>query len=133
MCSASSRRSKRSFTGGNGTPSASCSTSNQAAPIPRNARPDDTTSRVVTILARMAGFRYVTPVTSVPSLTRFVRAASAPRRVYASNISWSVGPSSGQLVEVVHHHHGVGAGVLGGDRDGGDPLEELAGRGVRDT
>ena len=39
ICSASSSRSKRSFTGGKSTPSASCSTSNHAAPMPRNARP----------------------------------------------------------------------------------------------
>jgi hypothetical protein len=49
--------------------------------MPRNARPEEITSRVVTILARIAGFRYVTPVTRVPSLTFFVRAARAPRSV----------------------------------------------------
>ena len=63
--------------------------------MPRNARPAETTSRAVTILARIAGFRYVTPVTSVPSFTALVRAAMAPRSVYASNISWSGGPSRG--------------------------------------
>ena len=33
-----------------------------------------------------------------------------------------------QLVEVVHHEHGVEAGLLGGHRLGGDALEELGGR-----
>ena len=50
------------------------------------------TSSEVTILARIAGLRYVTPVTSVPSFAVVVRAASAPRSVYASNISSSGGP-----------------------------------------
>ena len=35
-----------------------------------------------------------------------------------------------ELEEVVHHEHGVEAGLLGGDRLGGDPLEQL-GRGRR--
>ena len=37
----------------------------------------------------------------------------------------------GQLVEVVHHEDGVEAGLLGGDRLGRDPLEQLARRDVR--
>ena len=53
------------------------------------------TSSDVTIFARIAGLRYVTPVTSVPSLTRDVRAASAASNVYPSNIAFSGGPSSG--------------------------------------
>ena len=53
------------------------------------------TSSVLTILARMAGLRYVTPVTSVPSMTRSVRAAMAASSVYASNISLVGGPSNG--------------------------------------
>ena len=53
------------------------------------------TSSVVTILASNAGFRYVTPVTSVPSCTRSVRAASAPSSVYASRIGSSGPPSAG--------------------------------------
>ena len=36
-----------------------------------------------------------------------------------------------QLVEVVHHEHGVEAGLLGGHGLGGDALEELGGRHVR--
>jgi hypothetical protein len=81
ICSASSNRSNRSFTGGKSTPSASCSTSNHAAPMPRNARPPEITSSDVTIFASTAGFRYVTPVTSVPSFTFAVRAASAASSV----------------------------------------------------
>ena len=49
--------------------------------MPRKARPPEMTSSDVTILARIAGFRYVTPVTSVPSSARRVRAASAPSSV----------------------------------------------------
>ena len=81
ICSASSRRSSRSPAGGKSNPRPSCSTSYQAAPMPRMARPALMTSRVVTILARCAGLRYVTPVTMVPSLTLEVSAASAPSRV----------------------------------------------------
>jgi hypothetical protein len=58
-------------------PYARCSSSFQAAPIPRTARPAETTSRVVTCLARTEGWRYVTPVTRVPRDTLEVRAASA--------------------------------------------------------
>ncbi len=60
--------------------------------MPRIARPDEMTSSVVTTLARNAGFRYVTPVTIAPSLTRDVRAATAPRIVYASSIGSDAGP-----------------------------------------
>ena len=57
ICSASSRRSSRSPAGGKSKPSPSCSTSYQAAPMPRMARPPLMTSSVVTILARCAGLR----------------------------------------------------------------------------
>ena len=56
-----------------------CSSSFHAAPMPRMARPDEITSRVVTIFASRAGLRYVTPVTIVPSCARDVRAAIAER------------------------------------------------------
>ena len=62
--------------------------------MPSIARPPETTSSVVTILASRAGLRYVTPVTSVPSFTRLVRAASPPNSVYASSMGW-VGPPRG--------------------------------------
>ena len=40
-----------------------------------------------------------------------------------------------QLEEVVHHEHGVEAGLLGGDGLGGDALEELGGgdAGIREV
>ena len=57
ICSASSRRSKRSFSGGKSNPYALCSPSNQAAPIPNTARPPEMTSIVVVILAYSAGLR----------------------------------------------------------------------------
>src|SRR6266567_574176 len=63
---------------GNSNPYPACSSLFQAAPMPRIARPFETTSSVVTIFARSAGLRYVTPVTSVPSFTLVVRTAMAP-------------------------------------------------------
>jgi len=45
------------------------------------ARPALMTSRVVTILAKSAGLRYVTPVTMVPNMMRLVRAARPPSSV----------------------------------------------------
>ena len=75
--------------------------------------PFEMTSSVVTILASSAGLRYVTPVTSVPSCTRSVRAASAPSSVYASRIGSSGPPSGGQLPEVVHHPDRLEAASLG--------------------
>ncbi len=47
----------RSRMGGNGKPKLSCSASNQAAPRPNTARPPDTTSSVVAVLASSAGLR----------------------------------------------------------------------------
>ena len=124
ICSASSSRSKRSATGGNRTSSASCSSSNHAAPMPSSARPFEMTSSAVTAFASSAGLRYVTPVTRVPRRAVCVRAASAPSSVYASNISSSGGPMQRELEEVVHHEHGVEAGLLAGDRHRRDPLEQ---------
>ena len=56
-------------------PSPRDSSSFQAAPMPSQARPPESTSRVVTILPRIPGCRYTTPVTSVSSLARDVHAA----------------------------------------------------------
>ena len=56
-------------------PSPRDSSSFQAAPMPSQARPPDSTSSVVTILARTPGLRYTVPVTSVRSLARDVQAA----------------------------------------------------------
>lgn len=83
----------RSPVEGKSKPYPPCSSSFQAAPMPRIARPADMTSRVVTILASIAGLRYVTPVTSTPSLAVDVRAARPPSRVYASNIGSVGGPT----------------------------------------
>ena len=46
--------------------------------MPSQARPLDSTSRVVTILPRMPGSRYTVPVTSVTSVARDVQAARYP-------------------------------------------------------
>jgi hypothetical protein len=91
--SASSSRSMRSPIGGNSKPRPACSDSFHAAPMPRRARPWEITSSVVTIFASNAGLRYVTPVTSVPSLTFDVCAASADSVVYASSIGSVSGPT----------------------------------------
>ena len=79
-CTASSRRSQRSFTEGKVQPKAVCSRSNQAAPIPTFMRPPLMSSMVAIILATRAGLRYVLPVTSVPRRTRSVVAARPARR-----------------------------------------------------
>jgi hypothetical protein len=60
--------------------------------MPRIARPDETMSSVVTVFARNAGFRYVTPVTIAPSLMRDVRAATPESNVYASSMGSDAGP-----------------------------------------
>ncbi len=46
-------------------------------------------------LASSVGFRYVLPVTMVPSCTFCVAAASPPRAVYASSMGWSGVPIIG--------------------------------------
>ena len=65
--SVSSSRVIRSPTDGKSMPNMRCSDSCHAAPMPRIARPPLTWSSVTAILARTAGCRYVTPVTSVPT------------------------------------------------------------------
>ena len=50
-------------------------------------------SSVVTIFASRAGLRYTTLVTSVPSVIREVRAATAPSSVYGSSIGSSGRPT----------------------------------------
>jgi hypothetical protein len=58
--------------------------------MPSRARPPESTSRVVTILASSPGWRYMTPVTSAPRVSRSVLAATWPRVVYASSIGSAV-------------------------------------------
>ena len=57
ICSASSSRSNRCVNVPNSYPYSWCSFPNHPAPMPRIARPPETTSRVVTVLASIAGFR----------------------------------------------------------------------------
>ena len=92
ICRVSSSRSKRSASGGNGTPRPRCSRSYHAAPIPSIARPPDRTSRVVTTFARSPGYRYVTPVTRACSSTVLLWAARKPKVVYASSIGAGASP-----------------------------------------
>ena len=72
--------------GGNSKPYPACSSSFQAAPSPRIARPLDTTSKVVTIFTSRAGLRYVTPVTRALRRMVLVLWESAARVVYDSSI-----------------------------------------------
>ena len=55
--SVSSSHSKRSLSGAKGKPSPRDSSSFQPAPMPNQARPPDSTSRVVTALTHSAGSR----------------------------------------------------------------------------
>ena len=55
ICRVSSRRSKRSFVEGKGTPKPRASRSNQPAPLPRYALPPESTPSVVAVLKRMPG------------------------------------------------------------------------------
>ena len=57
ICKVSSRRSNRSAKGGKGKPRPTASRSCQAAPMPRLARPPESTSSVLTCLTRKAGCR----------------------------------------------------------------------------
>jgi hypothetical protein len=59
------------------------------APIPSQARPDDSTSSVVTALTKSAGARKVAAVTMVPRRIRDVAAARYPSAVYASSMGSS--------------------------------------------
>ena len=60
-----------------GMPKATCSVSNQAAPMPRMARPPLMWSSVVIILATRAGLRNVLAPTMRPIVARSVVVASA--------------------------------------------------------
>ncbi len=85
MRQASSSMSMRTPIRGNGMPYWSCSSSNQAAPIPSSSRPPETWSMVAAMFATTAGCRYVTPRTSIPQRTRLVCAAIADSSVRPSN------------------------------------------------
>ena len=88
------------------------------------------TSSAVTALASSAGWRYVTPVTSVPRRTALGAGGErGEQRVGLEHLLLGAAEHR-QLEEVVHHEHGVEAGLLGGDGLGGDALEQL-GRGAR--
>ena len=115
---------------GSRTSSASCSTSNQAAPMPRNARPAGDHVEGGDGLGQERGVAVGDAGDERAQARGLVRAASAPSSVYASNISCSGGPSIGQLEEVVHHEDGVEAALLGGDGDRRPPARR-AGRGPR--
>src|SRR6266704_1327726 len=94
-CSVSSSRSNRSAVGGSGRSRACASSAWYPAPIPSQARPPLSTSRVVTVLTSSAGGRSATGVTMVHRRTRSVCPAWNPSVVYASSISVSSGPAVG--------------------------------------
>ncbi len=68
-----------------GMPYIACSCSFHPAPIPKSRRPFEMISTVVAMLARIAGWRYVLPVTINPRRRRSVRAAKAPSSVQPSS------------------------------------------------
>ena len=70
----------------NSSPNASCSSSNQAAPMPRIARPLEMWSRVVAIFAVRAGSRNVLAPTIRPIRIRSVACAQAASVSQPSNI-----------------------------------------------
>ena len=79
----------------NGNPNATCSVSNQAAPIPRMARPLLMWSSVVAIFATRAGSRKVLAPTIRPILTCCVAIAHAVIVSHASSIGPSAEPTMG--------------------------------------
>ncbi len=83
--SCSSRRSKRSFVGGNGIPYAECSLSYQPAPMPSSTRPPLISSMPATAIASGPGARKVAEVTSVPSLILLVSTARPASVTQASD------------------------------------------------
>ncbi len=77
---------------------------------------------VATVLARSAGARKVTGVTSVPSPTLEVVPARKPIVVVLSGRSSHTLPYLGDLQEVVHEPQAVEPGLFGGDRYGCEAL-----------
>ena len=93
--------------------------------MPSHARPPDSTSSVVTVLARTPGWRYVTPVTRVPSWMRSVFAARyAERRVALEHVE-RASPIIGSWKKWSITHSDE-PGLLGGSRD---PAQGRAERG----
>ena len=80
---------------------------------PRIARPPEIVSSVVTCLASIAGLRYVTPVTSVPSRTRVGLAGEGGEHRPALEHRLVRSADAVDLVEVVHDRDEVEAGRLG--------------------
>ena len=74
---------------------AACSRSHQPAPMPQNARPPLSASRVATVLARIPGARNVTGVTSVPRRRPGSRPASIPSVTHGSGIGSQARPTCG--------------------------------------
>ena len=115
---------------GTGTPSPRCSRSYQAAPIPSSARPPDSTSRVVTILASRPGWRYVTPVTRSRSRRRSRQAGHEPEGGVALEHRVLGRGHPVHLEVVVHERERPDAEGLGALREVGDARAD-AGRRAR--
>ena len=90
-----SQRSRSGAPEPNGSPNATCSVSNQAAPRPRTARPPLMWSSVVAIFATRLGSRNVFAPTIRPTVLRFVVAAQAVIVSQPSNIGPSADPTMG--------------------------------------
>ena len=90
-----SQRSRSGNPEPNSSPKSSCSSSNQAPPMPRIARPPLTWSRVVAIFATRAGLRNVLAPTMSPIRTFSVACAQAARVSQPSKIGPCESPMIG--------------------------------------
>ena len=113
ICSASSSRLNRSVKVPNSNPSCRCSSSNQPAPMPSTARPPLTTSSVVTALASSVGLPVGVAGDEGGELDALGRGGQRAERGVGLEHRLVGRPDAGQLVEVVHHQHGVETGGLG--------------------
>ena len=118
---------------GNSRPYAACSRSHQPAPTPTKARPPDRADSVAAALAVMPGARKVTGVTSVPSWSRVVEAASAPRVTHGSGIGSHARPTCGIWMRWSMSARPAKPGLLGGPGHVAQPREQVPlGREARD-
>ena len=106
---ASSSRSNRSAIGGNGTPSARCSRSYQAAPMPRKARPSRQHVERRDDLRQKARVPVGHARDEVPSLTRSVFAGDEAEGGVALEHRVVGGAELLHLEVVVHHGEPAGA------------------------
>ena len=110
--SVSSSSSKRSPSGGNGKPSARDSYSFQAAPMPSQARPPDSTSSVVAALIQRPGLAVVDAAHHQPEPGTARMRGHEPERRPALEHGLFDGADAADLEEVVHDPDRVESGVV---------------------